>query len=288
MKIPLISAVLSLFLLTGCGPKRIDGSSKEAFKKSLEAMSKSLNEDQRKELSEAVMTLGFADGMNGFRLGAAHDVMEQRIRDNVHGKTFSEIQTAVATLKKQRAEEREKKEKQRAEERAKYAAKKKAQIESEITELEAEKAKAVEAAATLEKFQVLRSRFYFSDSGFGAVPVVEITVKNGLPGAVAKVYFAAVLSSPGRSVPWVNESFNYSITGGLESGEEATWKLAPNRFGEWGQAPKNRQDMVLTVKAIKVDAANGETMFDSVFSESKQARLKNLKESLAMKANEVP
>ncbi len=276
----LILVATSLLLLTGCGPKRIDGSSEEAFKKSLEAMSKSLNEDQRKELTEGIMALGL-DGVNIFQIGAAPGVMEQRMRDNLNGKTFAEIQTAVATRKKEREEEAARQERQRAEERAKAAAKKKAQIESEITELEIEKSKSVQAAATLEKFQVLRSRFYYSESSYRSSPTIELTVKNGLPSSASRVYFEAVLSSPGRSVPWVNDTFNYSIPGGLEPGEEATWKLAPNMFGEWSKAPKDRQDMVLTVKLTKVDGADGEAMYDSVFRESKKARLEKLKETLA-------
>ncbi len=84
------------------------------------------------------------------------------------------------------------------------------------------------------------------------------------------------LASPGRSVPWLKEDFNYSIPGGLEPGELADWTLVPNSFGAWGtvKAPK---DAILTVEVVRLDGPNGKTLFDSKFDESKVERLTALK-----------
>lgn len=260
-------------------------------------MSKSLSDDEKKELTKGVMMLAM-DGMNIFQMGAAPGLVEQRMRDSLNGKSFEEIRAAVAEKEKERAAEQLIREQERAEQKlkrdkeeaereaaraeakAQAAAKKKQQIEAEITELEAEKTKAEIAAVTLGKFHVSRSRFYFSDSGYRKSPTIELSVKNGLPAAVSRVYFSAVLSSPGRSIPWVDDTFNYSISGGLEPGEETTWKLAPNMFGEWGKAPQDRDDMVLTVTLTKADGADGKALYDSVFNERKKARLESLKATL--------
>jgi len=280
MKLRFLPLALSLLLLTGCGPKRIDGSSDEAFKKSLESMGKSLSEDERKELTEGIMALAL-DGMNIFQMGAAPGLAEQSMREKLNGKSFADIQAAIAVMKAERAAEQLKRDKEAAEAKAKAAAKKKLQIETEVAELEAEKAKAEADAVALSKFEVSRSRFYFSESGYRQSPTIELSVKNGLPVAVSRVYFKAVLSSPGRSIPWVDDTFNHSISGGLEPSEEATWKLSPNMFSEWGKAPKDRQDMVLTVELTKVDGPDGKALFDGAFRDSKKERLERLKTTLA-------
>ena len=82
-------------------------------------------------------------------------------------------------------------------------------------------------------------------------------------------------------MPWVDADFNYSIHGGLEPGESVTWKLAPNQFGEWGKAPKDRDDMVLTVTVDRIDDASGKAIFDAEFSKDDEDRLESLKQRLA-------
>ena len=62
-------------------------------------------------------------------------------------------------------------------------------------------------------------------------PIIELTVRNNTGHPVSRAYFEGVLSTPGRSVPWIKDSFNYQISGGLEPNEESTWRLAPNKIG---------------------------------------------------------
>ena len=147
---------------------------------------------------------------------------------------------------------------------------------TEINELEKKKGIATEASKKLKKFKVKSSKFYFQKSSYSTKPVIELSVSNGLDIPVASVHFDAVLATPGRSTPWVDEGFNYSISGGLEPGEEAIWKLAPNMFGEWGKAPKDRNDMVLTLTVAKIKNHKGESLLDGTFSEYDQKRLDEL------------
>lgn len=287
---PILLALIAI-TLTGCGPKRIDGSSEEAFKKSLEAMSKSLTEDEQKALANGIMVVAF-DGTNIFQMGAAPDLVAQRVRTTLNGKTFAEIMVKVKETEQARAaaEAAEKAEQEKREaaakaerERQEAAAKaeRKKEIENELAELTAEKAKAAADAEALKKFAVQRSRFYFTDGGFRQEGIIELTVNNGLSVPVSRAYFKAKLTSPGRSIPWVEADFNYTIPGGLEPKEAATWKLSPNMFSEWAKAPKDRADLVLVAELVRLNGADGKPLYDSDFSERKQKRAETLQATLA-------
>ncbi len=126
--------------------------------------------------------------------------------------------------------------------------------------------------AELRLFAVIGARFYFVENTFSEEPVIEITVLNKTAYPVSRAYFYGTLKSPGRSVPWLEDSFSYEIRGGLEPGEEATWKLAPNIFGEWADAPKNRNDMVLYVQTTRIDGANGEPIIDFITNDDYRKR----------------
>ncbi|WP_241644984.1 hypothetical protein [Rosenbergiella metrosideri] len=100
-----------------------------------------------------------------------------------------------------------------------------------------------------------------------------MSVENGTNKAIARAYFKGVIASPGREVPWLTDTFNYQISGGLEPGEKAEWNLAPNIFSDWGKvnAPS---DAVFTVTVIRVDDAQGNPVFgDAEFSERDAKRL---------------
>lgn len=254
--------LLAALILTGCGQPTIDGSSDEAMEKSLDAIQQGMTPAQKKEFGEAMIAVAF-DGENLFTLMASEgDMVGNRMRNRLDGMTANE----VIELANQLAVEKETKDAQKA--------------QSEIAELEAFKAKAQQAILQLSAFEVQNARFYYSDSGFMREPIIELTVKNGLDQPISRAYFQGVLKTPGRAVPWVEETFNYSIPGGLEPGESATWKLSPNMFGDWGNAPKDREDMVLTVTPTRLDGPNGEALLDGEFPDYKQERLEKLKASV--------
>jgi hypothetical protein len=135
------------------------------------------------------------------------------------------------------------------------------------------KVEADSARASLAKFVVEKSRFYWAEGALGEEPVIEVTLRNDTGQTVSKFYTKAVLASPGREAPWIDSGFNYEIPGGLKSGERQNLKLAPNRFGDWGNAPKDRNDMILTVAVERLDGAGGERLFDVKFSSEDAAQL---------------
>jgi len=152
--------------------------------------------------------------------------------------------------------------------------------EQAVNEIEKLRAKlAAEKRDILTKFVVTRSRFGQSDIGFSRENVIELSVRNDTRRVVSRAYFHAVLLTPGREMPWVDDDFNYQITGGLEPGESATWNLSPNMFGAWGNAPGDRDDLVLIVRPVGLDGADGSSLTGERFTERDAARLRALLDS---------
>lgn len=143
------------------------------------------------------------------------------------------------------------------------------------------KADAEAARTSLAKFVVGKSRFYFSKERFSSDPVIDLTIRNDTGQTVSRFYARGVLSSPGRETPWVDDTFNYSIRGGIKSGESQDLALAPNMFGEWSKAPRDRTDMVLTVSIERLDGADGKPLFTAEFSPEDEARLAALEKMIA-------
>lgn len=149
-----------------------------------------------------------------------------------------------------------------------------------VEELEGLRAKlAAEKQDVLSRFVIERSRFTRSDTGFGSDNVIELSVRNDTARAVSRAYFHAVLLTPGREMPWVDDDFNYQITGGLEPDESATWRLSPNMFGAWGNAPSDRDDLVLIVRSVRLDGADGESITGERFTKGDAERLRALLET---------
>jgi hypothetical protein len=146
-----------------------------------------------------------------------------------------------------------------------------------VEEIEGLRAKlAAEKQDVLSRFVIERSRFTRSETGFGSDNVIELSVRNDTGRAVSRAYFHAVLLTPGREMPWVDDDFNYQITGGLEPGEMATWRLSPNMFGMWGNAPSDRDDLVFIVRPVRLDGADGESITGERFTKDDTERLRAL------------
>lgn len=237
---------------------KIDGSSDQAFTKSAESIKASLSEEKKEEFEKAVMAVAF-DGANLFEFAADADGARRRMRDRLNGKSADDIIEAAKRIQSERTEAQAN------------------QIAGEIRELEQKQAATEQAKESLQAFKIERSRFYFAESGFSTGPVIEISVTNNTSSAVSRAYFRGVLATHGRSVPWVEDDFNYEISGGLEPGESQTWKLSPNMFGAWGKAPKDRNDMVFTATVVRIDGPDGEALIDADFSDGDAKRLRELK-----------
>ncbi|WP_422102023.1 DUF6694 family lipoprotein [Vreelandella sp.] len=118
------------------------------------------------------------------------------------------------------------------------------------------------AQEMLSRFVVENATYRLSEEGSSeAAPVIELQVTNSTGEPVARAHFRGVLQSPGRSVPWVDETFYYTISGGIEPGETLEWSLAPERSGPWGN-PSISEDAVLSIEVLRLDDPAGNTLWE--------------------------
>lgn len=155
-----------------------------------------------------------------------------------------------------------------------------AERESDLKALEELRNRKVEfdkKLAALRSFRVLSANFTKEDNSIGMTePLIELIVQNDTEHSVKRAYFRGVLASPGRAIPWIDDTFNYEIAGGVEPGEKTTWRLAPNMFSDWGKV-EIRPDSKFTVTVIRLDGPDGEELFgDAHFGEHDEKRLAEL------------
>lgn len=257
----IVGLLLAASAVTGCKPEpKIDSSSEQSMQESAQLVRESLPPERRGQFDEALATLAlssldFASILSGT---VDADQMVANTKAQLHGLTAEQVIAEAGRAKAEREiRERE-------------------QAFAEIAELQEKQNAAAVAREKLKDFEVKRSRFYLRERRYsGKEPVIEMTVLNGTDSAVSRAFFKGVVASPGRSVPWISEDFNYSIRGGLEPGEEQKWSLAPNQFSAWGTEVPD--DAILTVTVERLDGADDQPLFGSGgFSERDERRLEAL------------
>ncbi len=254
---------LSALVLVGCSDPKVDTSSMPAAVVSIEKVRESLPTYKRDEFDTALKIIAMSsfngiDLFNPQRMNAAE--IAESANAYMHGLTGDEIiERADKMLRQRRARERE-------------------QALRTLNRLEAKQDSAQRAQEHLAQISIDNARYYISTSPYGALePVIELTVTNGSDRAVAELMLHSVLKSPNREVAWVDETFYYVISGGLAPGESATWSLAPNRFGPWGndQIPRNA---VLTLTLLGVNNSEGEPLWDApALTDNEAERLEELR-----------
>lgn len=254
---------IAITMLAGCSDPKVDVSSDESMKTSVQKVRNSLPKSKQTEFDNAMKVLAFSqiDMKNIFAPGTAGaGNFEGKVKDSLKGKTGEQIIAEADRILKER-EERER-----------------LQALKEIQELETKKIASENSREEIKKFQVTRSRFHMEEQEYSRKqPIIELTVKNGTGKAVSRAYFEGTIASPGRSVPWHKDKFNYSIAGGLESGEEKSWSLAPNSFSDWGKVDAPA-DAVFTVTVERLDGPDSKPLYSTMeFSENDRERINKLK-----------
>ena len=254
---------LSALVLVGCSDPKVDTSSMPAAVVSIEKVRESLPTYKRDEFDTALKIIAMSsfngiDLFNPQRMNAAE--IAESANAYMHGLTGDEIiERADKMLRHRRARERE-------------------QALRTLNRLEAKQDSAQRAQEHLAQISIDNARYYISTSPYGALePVIELTVTNGSDRAVAELMLHGVLKSHNREVAWADETFYYVISGGLAPGESATWSLAPNRFGPWGndQIPRNA---VLTLTLLGVNNSEGQPRWDApALTDNEAERLEELR-----------
>ena len=260
----IFSAVIVFLLITGCGDPKIDTSTIDTTQESIEKVRAALPDKDKIKFDKALSIIVFSQVDIDAVFSSSEIMWNEETKSILSGKTAQEVIGAAEVIKKRR-EEKEKK-----------------RISEEIKELEQKKSQAETALAELSNFEIISAEFYRrQDETFKTEkPVVELTVKNNTGYPVSRVVFEGILSSPGRLIPWVKDSFHYDIPGGLEPGEDATWALGLNQYSPWGtvQLP---DDVVLNLRVMRLYGADREKLFEANgFSDYNKKKLAELKEKL--------
>lgn len=284
-------AVVGLLSLGACfeSEPTIDTSSKAAFERSIAEVQEALPETDRERLRPALVQIMLGehspDGKPLAQLASLATIMRDeeallaRIQPIVDGKTGRQ----VIRIADERALER-------------YM-RQMAALTEEISalEMEIENASAIMRAGqqTLEEIELSGARYYWSDDSVFAEPVVDFRVTNRSDAAIRKIFVHGLLETPGRSVPWVDDSFYYEFRGGLEPGEDRHLILAINRYADWGNEDlKSRDDLVLTLTIANIEDADGKRLIavDENEVAEKEERVRSLREKgegLAEKVREM-
>ena len=266
---------IGFLALSGCsGPMdtRIDASTPEAYQKSLQAIRAKLQPDELKKFEDALTVVAFNDlipkdsGLLGMLAAASNpEKLQGQMLAVVNGKTPREIIASAANIRKSRAESELK------------------SVNDEIATLEKQKAEAAKSGALLDKIAIVDAKYYWSKNAFMPQPVIDFKVTNNTGVALSRIYYHGVVSTPGRSVPWVDEDFNNEMAGGLEPGESKRLQLSPNMFSHWGpRETQDRNDLVLAVKAVNAEGVDKKKLvasFDKADAE-RLAKLGDMKKEL--------
>ncbi|WP_447896051.1 DUF6694 family lipoprotein [Vreelandella sp. GE22] len=234
----LLAVAISMAMLsTACADPTIDGSNQRQFESSLEDVRATLDESEVEQFNEALagyMMRTMMAGRNILEFGELDDdEMEElynEARQSLHGLTAEEV---LARVQGEAPSEQE-----------------------EVADVDASVAQEM-----LARFEIDNARYFVrEDTYMPGKPVIEMRVTNNTGEPVSRGYFRGILQTPGRSVPWVDDTFNYSIAGGIEPGETLEWSLAPNQFSAWGNS-SIPDDAVLNVEVIRLDGPGGEPLW---------------------------
>jgi hypothetical protein len=249
-------------LLAGCAQPRIDTTSEEALKVSLQEVRESLSDADRAEfdsiISQATIGAAMASALSGGQQGMA------QVLEPINGLTGPEAIAKFKAIQDARAaKDRE------------AAAKRLSELEQQEREAAAE-LKRLESL-TLVGFRVVEvgSNFMKSQRVFG-------TVTNTLDVPLARVHFNYALLTPGRAIPWDKGEGVFVIDGGLEPGE--TRELQSYGGGMYGfaslaRAIKEHPDAELGASITDADGADEKTILKArALDDMERAELTRLRE----------
>lgn len=254
------------FVLIGCGTPRIDSSSDEKLKSSIQQVKDSLPLEQKKVFEDSLQIVLFSQiNLGNIAMGMANPSSSNNLTDSLkaslNNKTAEDIILEAKRIKDARLE----KEKQQALE--------------EIKKLEEKKSHGEQSKEELKKIEIIKTEFAQIEQKYLAYkqPIIKLEVKNLTNKSISRIYFKGTVKSIGREIPWIKEDFSYSIPGGLESGEIGNWSLAPNMFSKWGniETPK---DAILEVEVTQIEGVDNKSIASTLdFTEEENIKLEELK-----------
>lgn len=241
----ILSILLLASIMYSC-TKKIDGSSQEKLKTSIDEIKSDL-EGKKKEQFVQSIGLMLWDNLKFGGIPGEIEVnpMSYSFLKNLDGMTPEEVIAEGRKIAKEEVD-------------SLYEKKNKAEMHKE----------------KLKQFKVLEADIYSREGYLGNENIIQLKVKNNSEKPISRIHFNGILKSPERSVPYNEETFNYEIPGGLEPEETGKWNLAPNMMSDWADV-ETTDDAKFTVEVIRVDDKNGELLYSSDIFDKEDEKMLN-------------
>ena len=274
-----LSVIFLAMVLAGCfeSEAKFDTSNTETYKESLAKVRESMPPEERPQLDVALRDIVTAEA--SIKAGADAYLQDNEFAKSLFSGLVGNVLTTVFATNPDKAAEmvlavaaedingktghqviRVAKEKE-LERLTAQAARLKEDMDSLPKQIEKVKRQSAKYKDMLKRIEITDAKYYWAEDSFIAKPVIDFKIKNNLDVAVGRVFFHGLLETPGRSIPWLDDTFNYEIKGGLEPGEQQHLRLAPNMFGNWGDEDlKGLKNTIFTVNATDAEVAGGDRL----------------------------
>ena len=115
----------------------------------------------------------------------------------------------------------------------------------------------------LDKFEVKFVKYSYSDA-FYRNRIMELHITNNTKFAISRAYFKGRVVGKGRTIPYVDDTIDYRISGGLEPGESAEWTITLNRYSDWAKIPDGDSiELITTVVPCRLEGSGGSPIADN-------------------------
>lgn len=258
MKITNILIIFSLCFLIACSEERIDSSSEEKFKESIEKIAENTNELSEEDLSFLLQTAFLSEEdkleIHGMTKEEAirHLELKNKIK-NIESEILSEENAIEDLQKRKQLLEQYKEENARAE---KY----------------------------LSNIDIAQPQFYRTDSGFLDHSIIDFWIRNRNNFTLKSIELHYKYQGVSREIPWNEGDFSYQFDGGLNSNESLHLQLSPNMLHNlYDQETKPNSIFYLTINEIEDVNGNISKKYDLDFEEE----IKNIEKNIMVSRKKI-
>jgi hypothetical protein len=145
---------------------------------------------------------------------------------------------------------------------------------AEIEQLENKKLNAQLTEMDLNKIEVRQANL--SRDTYSITNTISMIVKNNTEYAISSIYFNANYQTPGRQIPYGNDDFRHSFSGGLEPSEEKSIRVLTS--GSRLSFTRIQPGAILTVKVTNINGPDGTSLLG--LSNWEMERLNYLREKI--------
>ncbi|MGV7093230.1 DUF6694 family lipoprotein [Siccibacter turicensis] len=264
MKKMIISA-LAVLLLAGCNDPKIDATTEDTLKSSLQEVRNSLDEADKPRFDKAVEVVALSNISIPELLQAKEKendaFIQNKFKETLNGKSGKEVISLADDITRKQADE------------------KRQAVAREIATLEANKAHRDLATEKLQAFELKSSRIEYGKEVNGDAPVTLImTITNPEKIPVYGVSWVIERFIDGKPYPDTARTFSYVFPQPLAAGERGEITLSLGNKTAWANDGHLTPE-AFSVWLYRVDGADKKPIYNMVaFNDNDEARLQQLKQ----------